>query len=396
MSIDNTRLILNACQLMYSEDHSRGKVTEDAWFPAVPDPRPDLPDWYKFPVEQDFGVAPAHKKRHFWFTHQLAMLKETTDRWEAPYNGENWATASWEKLMSWTDDVYNGTVVLRHIRNDEVIVDKLEIDDNTLPQLKVYYENHEEWEALFKTFQTELRKMVTTRQGQRIRKKPDWLATDDEATPRRYKISQYWWMLVHAMEGYIFKMQGERMENRLDGDPGATFSNRGQLSVNDLKTTVTQMEKLFKRAKTYLKPLGDLGQNQVYLDGFRTVGGYKNFLEDAFKRFYPTYMDDKRREAQDEAENEGEDGDEGGDGAQGRAGGRAAGRAGGRAGGRARGRGRQQQQQQQQGGGLGLGQFGPVNPGQPAAGGNNGAGGGAVGASVVDEVFSRLHRLRLS
>ena len=160
-------------------------------------------------------------------------------------------------------------------------------------------------------------------------------------------------MLVHAMEGYKFKMKGARMENRLDGH---NFLNRGLLKVDDLKETVTQMETLFGRAKENLTGLADLGEKQVFLDGFRTLGNYKTFLERAFARFYPTYMADKRQEALDAQ------GDDDGDGQQ------------------------QGGGQQQQGGGVNLGPL--------VAGGDNGAGVG-MGASVVDEVFARLHRLRV-
>jgi hypothetical protein len=282
-TLDQLKTALSAAKIQFEYDRGNQPCAAD-WVPQNPPAGANLPDWYKTvhaltnappPAAQ---VVPTLKD---WAEHTKAMFDKAEKKWTVEYN-RSWTDDSTEKLVETAQTVYHCRAVVQliegspYVREELVVAPSNVISDNLILRLKTLVEHDEEWKTLSNTFNNfagrEFRHR--TNAAAETSAKAGWMAIDAGDVPAGNKVSQYWWMLQQLLEYQIDRIHGSTLlDPALAGV--VVQANTDVLDAAALEELIGYMEIIFAGAKAQSTKVSraqnDLGFLQVPLAAFPVV-----------------------------------------------------------------------------------------------------------------------------
>ena len=369
------------------------QVAPDSWFAAPAQGHPNyvllgtLPAWYETPDAHAATIVgdpdDPMKRRWKWVSKQKEMFEKADKKWTGVFNGKrNWAKANLAKLIEYATRVKEAKNVIEYIDNTGVLggnaptpagTPQLDLQmkqpgvppapnvpaqpGSVLVQLRILQTKYDTWKNLHELFQKEFNTQV----GRNSQATPHW---GDDNIPAS-EVSKWWFMLARVMDYQWVRLHGkEYFDVNGTTELNPRRRNNALLPPATLEREIMDMDKVIYLLAEQIANVGPvINTRAARKEMIKTIKEAKKVkvplpmkgrdglarrrkLASVFNQLHPA---DNPNGAADAAAP------------------------------------------------AAAGPLGPLVaiPGVPPAAGAGGAG-PAAGASVVDEVFARLHRLRLS
>ena len=219
------------------DEYLRGlQVAPDSWFAAPAQGHPNyvllgtLPAWYETPAAHAATIVARPdplKRRHEWVSKQKEMFEKADKQWTSVFDGKrNWAKANLAKLIEYATRVKDAKNVIKYIDNTGVLggnaptpagTPQLDLQmkqpgvppanggpaqpGSVLVQLRILQTKYDTWENLHELFQREFNTQV----GRNSRATPHW---GDDNIPAS-EVSKWWFMLARVMHYQWVRLHGK-------------------------------------------------------------------------------------------------------------------------------------------------------------------------------------------
>ena len=261
---EDMKTMFFAAEKMLGEGSLRGKqVAPDYWFAAPAADHPNyvllgtLPAWYETPAAHAAALAAAQpgvqKRRWKWVSKQKEMFEKADKKWTGVFDGKrNWAKANLAKLIEYATRVKDAKNVIEYIDNTGIF----DVNDpngpqsnlqlkpaNVLEQLRILQTKYDEWEKLHTAFNDEYFKPVGRGARRQDRAMPDWLIAPNDPVAEG-RVSKWWFMLARVMEWNWVSLHGTEYFQHDGKTPIAAprrKPNNGLLIPAELRKNIVNM-----------------------------------------------------------------------------------------------------------------------------------------------------------